>query len=87
MYVVAPSGQMTAVDKLVMALKQEVSELKEEVKILKQEKDDTMETTEKDVHIRLTKRLTEMNKDQAETKEEMKNLKRMLTEKTLDINT
>ena len=122
-----PSGQMTAVDKLLKAMKQEVSELKEEVKVLKQEKGDTMKTVKKDVlqvegkeeqrslaeeTNRLRERLAEtelqtldaemraksnsqrldilastqdiFNKNQTE---ELKNLRRMLTEKTLDTNT
>ena len=68
-----PSGQMTAVDKLVKALIQEISELKEEVKIFKQEKDvtmktikedefNTMKTVKEDALNTMKEKLTEMNK-------------------------
>ena len=105
-----PSGQMTAVDKLLKALKLEVSELKEEVKVLKQEKGDTMKTVKKDVlQVEAKEELKDLKTKQSslaeETNkrlnilastqdifnknqtEELKDLRRMLTEKTLDTNT
>ena len=49
----------------------------------KQEKDDTMKTIKEDV-LSLTKKLTEMNKNQVEIKEELSDLRKNVDRKTLD---
>ena len=62
-------------------MKTMMAEIKE-----KQEKDDTMKTIKEDV-LSLTKKLTEMNKNQVETKEELSDLKENVDTKTMDTRT